>query len=207
MPSPSLSSAPHLSLPPSDIIVSSPICFRPQLSWWMRDSWHGVVSSTFFLSFSFSSSFSFLPPFLLRQLVTHQTTAALALSTRPSRSLPPAPCLSSVIWSAVFYWPVFCCAAGQSGGLVRGNWWMAHPELYKASSSPLHWCVDAAQLAAQWVRTVYCCGFASRQMHMGAQHWKGHSIFFIVPLPVTASLVVFLFSFALPLPLSATVAV
>lgn len=120
----------------------------------MRDSWHGVVSSTFFLSFSFSSSFSFLPPFLLRQLVTHQTTAALALSTRPSRSLPPAPCLSSVIWSAVFYWPVFCCAAGQSGGLVRGNWWMAHPELYKASSSPLHWCVDAAQLAAQWVRVL-----------------------------------------------------
>lgn len=101
----------------------------------------------------------------------------------------------------------FCCAAGQSAGLVRGNWWMAHPEQYKASSSPLHWCVDAAQLAAQWVRTVYCCGFASRQMHMGAQHWKGHSIFFIVPLPVTASLVVFLFSFALPLPLSATVAV
>lgn len=39
--------------------------------------------------------------------MTHPTTAALALSTRPSRSLPPAPCLSSVIWSAVFYWPVF----------------------------------------------------------------------------------------------------
>lgn len=61
----------------------------------------------------------------------------------------------------------FCCAAGQSEhGLDRGSWWMVFPEPHKASSSLLHWCVDATQLAAQWVCTVYCLG---RQMHMDAQ--------------------------------------
>lgn len=115
---------------------------------------------------------------------------ALSLLCSPFCTLPVK---CNLVHCGLLAW--FCCAAGQSEhGLDGGSWWMVFPEPYKASSSLLHWCVDATQLAAQWVCTVYCCGLTSRQMHMDAQPWKGLLCFFIVsiPLTLTTSLKVFL---------------
>lgn len=139
-----------------------------------------------FLSFLFPS----LPSF--RQLVTQWTTNAHSLLPL-SLSFCTLPVKCYLVHCGLLAW--FCCAAGQSEhGLDGGSWWMVFPEPYKESSSLLHWCVDATQLAAQWVCTVYQCGLTSRQMHMDAQHWKELLFFFIVsiPLTLTTSLMVFL---------------
>lgn len=180
----------------SDITSSSPICFGPQLSK-MNEGQLTRCCLKQFLPFLFPS----LSSFLLRQLVTLWTTeAGTLLSLSPLCTLP-VKCY--LVHCGLLAW--FCCTAGQSeNGLDRGSWWMVFPEPYKAPSSLLHWCVDAAQLAAQWVCTVYCCGLTSRQMHMDARHWKGLLCFFIVLIPRTlsTSFVVFLLTFSLFLSLS-----
>lgn len=150
----------------------------------MTDSWHSVVSSPFssLSFFNLPIPFSAIPFSSEADIVTQSSTEANTLLS-PFCTLP-VKCY--LVHCGLLAW--FCCAAWQSEhGLDRGSWWIVLREPYKASSSLLHWCVDATQLAAQWVCTVYCCGLTSRQMHMGAQCWKGLLCFFIVSIPLTYS--------------------
>lgn len=190
-------------LPPPSLFLSSslshcltspvqvPSALRPLLSE-MNEGQLTWCCLKHFLSFLFPSPSSFLP----RQLVTQWTTDAHTLLTPSPFCTLPVKCY--LVHCGLLAW--FCCAAGQSEhGLDGGSWWMVFPEPYKASSSLVHWCVAATQLAAQWVCAVYCCGLTSRQMHMDAQHWKGLLCFFIVSIPLTLTtfLMVFLPSFSL----------
>lgn len=186
---------PHvIFLPLCDVISLSPVCFGPQLPKINEGLTWGCLK--LFLSFLFPFSVLFSSEAVSNTVDHRSPHSPLSLSLLH----PACQLIFGALW---FIGLVLLCS-----GTIRAQCgWMVFPEPYKASSSLLHWCVDATQLAAQQVWTAYCGGLTSRQMHMDAQGWKGLLYIFIVciPLTLTTSLVGFLLLFSLSL--SATITV